>query len=345
MSISNTNQKPMAFDFILVKDPHLMFGFRSNIRKHGWERAIDNKLDQIISYAIANNIKNIFFTGDVFEKSKKKDWSFNQMQANKERLLKFKRAGLTIYSNSGNHDYFDGYESIAGTVFGEMVELGLINYIGTNTPPINFYLSETDENILVELYGIDHHQSIDKVIEELERKNNSNTNTFKILLMHSNITDEQTRLTDFTYNQLSQYGFNVIGCGHWHLQPSGGAIQTVNNTVFLNPWNLTRVMREYHVKLDEHKPSFIHGNIVNIGNEFITDFKEIQLETLPFSEAFNTDIINMLQELGKDGFKFFEEINLEQDEELNDDELLLATIAKQRNITEESVKIAKELLQ
>jgi len=329
-----------SFDFIMVKDPHFMFGFRNAIRKHGWERDIDDKIDQIISYALDNKIENIFFTGDVFEKSKKKDWSFNQFQANKERLEKFKNAGLKIFSNAGNHDYFMGYENIKGTVFGEMQELDLINYVGTDTLPFRFPVGDD----YIELLGIDHHQSIDKVLDELDRKSQFNSEAFKILLMHSNITDEQTRLTDFTYEQLSKYNFDIICCGHWHLAPKGGAIQTIDGTTFLNPWNLTRVTREYHVKLDEHKPSFIHGSIVKVGDEFATEFKEIELVIKPFSEAFNIDIINMLQEMGKENFKFFDEITLEQEEDANDDFELLKSIAEHYDISENSIKIAKELL-
>jgi len=343
-----------GFDFIVVKDPHFMFGFRNSIRKYGWERKIDSKINQIIEYAKVNNIKNIFFTGDVFEKSKKKDWSFNQLQQNKERLQKFKNAGLEIYSNMGNHDYFDGHEDINGTVFGEMVDLGLINYAKDGI--IEGFQIDNEDPWFVHLYGIDHHQSIDLVLDklgylnaqvqsskELSKKGEIDPNV-NILLMHSNITDENTRITDFTYNQLSGFNFDIIACGHWHLQPKGGPIQEVQGTHFLNPWNLTRVMRDYHVKLDEHKPSFIHGNIVRVGDEFQYDFKEIILEVESFSEAFNTDVINLLQELGKDGFEFFNEIDLEQDDDLNNDEALLEAIAKSYDITEDSIKIAKELL-
>jgi hypothetical protein len=322
-----------------------MFGFRNNIRKHGWEKAIDHKISQIINYATENKISRVIFTGDVFEKSKKKDWSFNQLQQNKARLMRFKLAGIEVYSNLGNHDYFDGHEDIKGTVFGEMVELKLINYMGTNSDPHIFEFKGLPHKVI--LYGIDHHQSIDKILDKLEDLKHTVflRETAVVLTMHSNITDQQTRLTDFMYNQLAEYSFiDIINCGHWHLMPEGGSIQKVNKTHFLNPWNLTRVMRDYHTKLDEHKPSFIHASIIPVGDYFDFNFKEIQLETQPFSEAFNSDIINMLQELGKDGFKFFEEIDLEQDEDINDDSSLLESIAEHYNIQKESIKIAKELL-
>lgn len=331
-----------SFNYIVIKDPHFMFGFRNNIRKHGWERHIDAKLEQIQNYALEHGIVNIFFTGDVFEKSKKKDWSFNQMQQNKERLQKFKKLGLNVYSNMGNHDYFDGHEGHDGTVFGEMVDLDLITHIGSDMRPINFKVGP-DEKI-VSLFGIDYHQSTDRVLDEMQRISSYIGCDVKIALIHSNVTDKNVRLTDFTYEQLSQYNLDIINCGHWHLQPEGGGIQKVGNTHFLNPWNLTRVMRDYHVKLDEHIPSFIHANIVFVGDEPKFEFKEIPLNVQVFSEAFNIDVINLLQELGKEGFTFFEDIQLDQEEDMNDDELLLDTISETHKVSEDSIKIAKELL-
>jgi UDP-2,3-diacylglucosamine pyrophosphatase LpxH len=328
----------------MVKDPHFMFGFRNNIRKHGWEKHIDSKIDQIINYAVENKIKRVIFTGDVFEKSKKADWSFNQHQQNKERLKRFKNAGIEIFSNLGNHDQFNGQETIKGTVFGEMVELNLINYLGTDKEPYVFNFSNLSHKVL--LYGIDHHQSIDKIIDKLEQLKETpfSKTTSVVLTMHSNITDQQTRLTDFTYEQLANYPIDIINCGHWHLKPEGGSIQEVNNTHFLNPWNLTRVVRDYYAKLDEHKPSFIHVSIIPVGDSFDYNFKEIFLDIAPFSETFNIDIINMLQEMGKEGFKFFDEISLEQEDDINDDANLIEILAKQYSISNNSIKIAKELL-
>jgi predicted phosphodiesterase len=340
-----------SFEFLLIKDPHFMFGFRNNIRKHGWEKDIDDKIDQIINYATSNNITYIFFTGDVFEKNKRKDWSFNQLQQNKSRLKRFKNAGLTIFSNMGNHDYFDGRESPENTVFGEMVEMGLIKYIGTRKKPFVFHVqhdfmqkdASPDSDFDVYLFGINHHQSTEKVLEELERISSLKVSP-KIVLMHSNITDTREIVTDFTYDQLSVFDIDIIGCGHWHLAPENGEVQKINNTYFLNPWNLTRVVRDYHVKLDEHTPEFIHGKIVKVGDDFSFDFKIIPLKVKPFSQAFNKDIINLLQELGKSQFKFFEEISLDDEQDEMDDASLIKTIAREKGFNEEVIKIAKELL-
>jgi DNA repair exonuclease SbcCD nuclease subunit len=317
-----------------------MFGFRSNIRKHGWEKDIDNKINQIIEYMLNNKIKYVFFTGDVFEKNKKADWSFNQLQENKARLKRFKNNGLQLFSNIGNHDYFYGKETLEGTVFGEMVEAGLINYIGSGMPPITF---NVDDYFNVNLFGIDYHQSTDKIIDEMTRISQIACQP-KIVLMHSNITDTNEIMTDFTYNQIAEFNFEIVGCGHWHFAPKNGAVQQVKNTYFLNPWNLTRVVRDYHVKLDEHKPEFIHGKIIKVGNEFTYDFKEIFLSVKPFSEAFNKEIINILQELNKTDFSFFNEIKLDEENTEMDDDSLLSQIAKENNFNERVLTIAKELL-
>ncbi len=333
-----------TFEYVLIKDPHFAFAFRNNIRKHPWEKAIDDKLDQIISYMISNKVKNLFFTGDVFDKSIKKKWSLSQFQANKKRLQRFKNAGIDLYSNAGNHDYFSGLEDIKDTAFGEMVEAGLLTYVGTSMEPIRFPIDNIGE---VLLFGIDYHVSTDKVLDEIKQVSTypRGRQSSKICLIHSNVTSDTTQLTDFTYGQLATNDIDVFGCGHYHLMPKGGSIQEVNGTHFLNPWNLTRVTRDYDVKLDEHKPEFIHARIQFVPDmDPIYDFQEVFLNVGKFSETFNVDVINMLQQLGKERFQFFKEVELNPDEDMNDDDVLLNTIAESRAISESSVKIARELL-
>jgi len=328
------------FNFLLLKDPHFMFGFKNNIRKKGWEKAIDSKIDQIISYCITHKITTVIITGDLFEKSNEKNWSFKQFQQNKKRLLAFKDAGLTVFSIMGNHDYFDGHETIENTVFGQMVELDLLNYIDNNNPHIF-----QKDNVYVELCGIDYHNDKDLIQHKVEMISSRPKKGVRLLIMHSNVTDSFQHLTDFTYEHLSQFEVDIIGCGHWHLSPPNGSIQYLNGTHFLNPWNLTRVTREYHTKLNEHIPSFIHTQIDfnDMTNPIITN-KEIVLEVLPFSEAFNIDVINLLQELGKTEFSFFEDIDLDDTEDLNDDDILIDLLASSNNISKPAVKRAKELL-
>ncbi len=325
-----------SFEFILVKDPHFQYAFRNNIRLSGWEKDIDHKINQIISYMTDHSIKNLFFTGDVFDKSKRKDWSFSQFQANMERLRWFKDAGIKIYSNLGNHDLSNGgRESIEDTIFEMAVELGLLNYIGSGMDPIKFPVGNIDKDNdgslgEVLLFGVDYHLSPDKINYELQSINDfpRGLQSSKLVLMHSNITSNNTRLTDFTYEQLSGFDIDMIGCGHYHLVPEGGAIQSLNGTTFLNPFNLSRVARDYLVKMDEHRPEFIHTKITFLpGVKPQEESKEIFLDVKKFSEAFS-----------------IETIKLELEEDLSDDDKLLENLARINQITEKSIKLAKELL-
>ncbi len=291
-----------------------------------------------------NEIVNLFTAGDIFDKSKRKDWSFNQFQANKKRLQRFKDAGINLYSNLGNHDQLDGAETADDTVFGEMVDLGLIHYIGSEMEPVRFN-NEVGE---VLLFGIDYHQSTDQVQDEFQEISAfpRGQQSVKICLTHSNITSSTEMITDFSYRNLSKYDIDTICCGHYHIAADIVA-QELNKTYFLNPWNLTRVARDYHAKLDEHRPEFIHARIHFIpDSDPIYNFEEIFLEVGKFSETFNIDIISMLQELGKTKFGFFEEVgeNLHHEEDLNDDEILLKRLAEKHVISKEAVVIAKELL-
>lgn len=334
-----------SFKFVLVKDPHFMFGFKNRIRKSGWEADIDSKINQIISHCLTNDIKYVLFTGDVSEKSRKRDWSLNQILQNKKRLRKFKTAGLMIISNMGNHDYFDGHEAITDTAFGDYVESGLITYVGSGTLPMYFDIAD---GVQLELNGIDHHQSDADVLDKLQHIKDTFKPGYKLIkmcTMHSNITSKPEQLTDFTYPQLAEFGIDVINCGHYHLQSSEGAVSKLGNTYFLNPWNLTRVARDYHVKFDEHIPEFVSGEIGYSNNQATFNFEVIQLKIKPFSEAFNVEAINLLQELGKTKFDFFKTIDLKQDAGDADDNSIITELAKEHKISKEAIIIARGLLE
>ena len=73
---------------IFIKDPHLAFGFQNRIRKN-YEQDIRAKLEFISNYAQQYGIKNIVFTGDVFDHQQERGWSFRQFLANKNILEKY----------------------------------------------------------------------------------------------------------------------------------------------------------------------------------------------------------------------------------------------------------------
>jgi len=337
-----------TFDFIVIKDPHFMFGFKNRIRKSKWEIDIDDKIDQIINYCLENNINKIIFTGDIFEKSRKKDWSLSQGLQNKKRLRKFNDAGIEVFSILGNHDYFDGHETIKETFFEDCVESGLITYIGAGNKKV--FDIALGKNII--FYGIDYSEDKSKIINQLksiEMDFIPDKKTFKVVTLHSNITSDIERLTDFTYGELSQYNVDLFNCGHYHIQSQLGSIFETSGTIFCNPWNLTRVARDYAAKMDEHIPEFCVFSISEAPEDSSDDFqvlsKTIPLKVKPFSEAFNIDVINLLQEIGKTEFKFFEEVTLDEDLVEVDDLSTLEKFMHQHNISNEALQIAKEYLE
>jgi len=343
----NNSNVMNSFDFIVIKDPHFMFGFKNRIRKSKWEIDIDDKINQVINYCLTDNIKKIIFTGDVFEKSRKRDWSLNQGIQNKKRLRMFKDAGIEIFSILGNHDYFDGHETIKETFFEDCVESGLITYIGAG----NKKVFNTSDSTSIIFYGIDYSEDKSKIIEQLksiEADFIPGKEVYKIVTLHSNITSDIEKLTDFTYGELAQYNIDLFNCGHYHIQSSLGSIFKTQDTIFCNPWNFTRVARDYDTKMDIHIPEFCVFKIqspIRSSVDFITSYETIQLNVKPFSEAFNIDVINLLQEIGKTEFKFFEEVTLDEDLVEIDDQSLLEKFMQDNSISIEALKIAKEYLE
>ena len=141
---------------IVIKDPHFSFGFQNRIRKN-YEHDITEKLEFISQYATENGIQKIIFTGDVFDNHYECKWSFRQFKKNKNMLEKyFINRGLELWSIAGNHDFFHGQEIIENTVFGEMVEDGIINYL--TEKPLEFYP--------MTVYGVDWSADKNRVIKK-----------------------------------------------------------------------------------------------------------------------------------------------------------------------------------
>jgi len=296
----------MSSKIIFIKDPHLAFGFQNRIRKD-YERDVREKLDFVSNYALQNNINNIVFTGDVFDHQHERGWSFKQFKKNKEVLEEyFVNRGLQLWSVAGNHDFFHGEERIEGTVFGEMVQDGIINYL-TREPLTIDQLT---------IYGIDWSANKDKVIAKLDEINKKEG--LKAVVIHMNITDKPTPFTDFTKEFLTQVypNIHVWVLGHYHV---GQAPKMINNKLFIDPWNLVRVARDYDVKMDKLN---INMTVLEVGDKLRA--YDVDIPHRSFREAFIEDFVNMLQVGKKEIFKFFENINIEQviEESASDDQLL-----------------------
>jgi len=329
--------------FLITKDEHLMQGFRNKFRKPGWEEDVIKKHKFIIDYMIKNKIKYKITTGDIFDKQK--SWTFKQFIANKKILEMYKNEGLEIISIAGNHDMIEGRLDIKDSPFEEMVKDELINYIGNKS------LIFRNENECVEVQGIDYRYINDLYTKEdffneiLDLHWNDDS-IFRILVLHQNITPEPERVTEFTYKELSEIAqkrkINTIICGHYHI---GFEPQEINNVLFINPWNLWRVVRDYNVKEELHTPEF-----------YVLDTKNNSLERIvvphkTYIQAFDLKEIEFYKKIKKENKHFFEFAksfkNLSNIEDENDLQILqnfISEIKEKYNLTDNDVnKIFKEL--
>lgn len=319
----------MKLEFITIKDPHLSFGFQNRIR-HNYEKNILAKLEFIKGYCKSNWIKYLICTGDVFDSSTEDKWSFKKYRKNKRVIESLGiNNGVEIYSNVGNHDMFHGFEGHNETVFGEMVHDGFMKNI-TNSP-----LILEEDNSIIKVQGIDFSVDNNIILENLrvfDEEIIPGKIIYKVAVLHSNITpDEVTHVTDFTYKSLIDTfpDIDMFICGHYHLgYPTTEILrEDGKSAIFINNWNLTRVVRDYEVQLDEHTPEFEHVIISYdiINHKFITDIKNIKIPFVPYKDAFIDKVIDILRKSKQEIFNFFSQINfadIKEDSKSTDEELL-----------------------
>ena len=145
-------------------------------------------------------------------------------------------------------------------------------------------------------------------------------NVDKILVIHQNVTPYKERVTEFTYDELSQVcnekKIKYLICGHYHI---GYPTETINGVTIINPWNLWRVVRDYHIRENEHTPEFVVLDL-NSG-----EFEHVIVPHKKYADAFDLKEIEFYKNLKKENKEFFEfakSFNSLEDLE-NDDDLAI----------------------
>ena len=349
MLLINLKIKIMLFEFITMKDPHLSFGFQNRIRKN-YEKDVLQKLEFVKGYCKEKHIKNVLFTGDVFDSSTEDKWSFKKYRKNKRVLENFKNQGLTLYSNVGNHDMFHGYEESNDTIFGEMVHDNILNNI-TKSP-----LIIQEENAFIKIQGIDYSNEnniVHEKIRQFDEESYPGYNVYKIAVLHSNVTPKTVeKITDFTYKSLTEDfpDIDMFILGHYHVGYDTTIVKRENGkqVIFINNWNFTRVVRDYEVELDEHTPEFEHIQIQydKINKIFIPHIENIQIPFVPYQKAFSAKDIDILKKSKKEIFDFFDNIDFEavKDDSKKGDESLVEKIVENNGFDKESMECSLEYL-
>jgi len=338
----------MFFKFISIKDPHFSFGFMNRIRKD-YEKNINDKLLFISNYCKTNQIFDIIFTGDIFDSSTEDKWSFKKYRKNK-RILEIlgKSNNIKLHSIVGNHDMFHGLESSEETVFGEMCIEEVISDL-TKNPII-----KNSDKFKFQIKGINYSNENDNVLKELSIFNNDiipNLATKKIVVLHSNIIpdeEDQNEFIDFSYSQLAEdfKNIDIFICGHFHIgYPTYTYTrQDKSKCVFINNWNMTRVVRDYQATLNNHTPEFEEVSINLETGEILT--KTIKIPFVEFKEAFNSNNILFNKKSNSQIFNFFENSSLDNigNIESKTDIEIIHEIKKNKEYSEESaVKAIKYL--
>lgn len=305
--------------FISLKDPHLSLGFQNRIRID-YQRDILQKLEFLKSYISTNNINGIIFTGDITDSNYDKKWSFRQYVKNKRAFQSLKVSDETlIMSPVGNHDMFNGVEDSYDTVFDELVKESVIINI-TDTPRV-FEPVNSTSTTRVKIYGVNFSNNKETIRDALRAINLDsflNINYYKIVVMHNNLTPETEQLTEFRYDELVEEfpNINMFIAGHYHI---GFPTKKIKDTVFINNWNLTRVVRDYKVTLDKHTPEF--EEIIFDDELKLISTKTIKIPFRPFEETFIPNIENVIKKSKQEIFEFFnidfeEIISKQSDEEI-----------------------------
>jgi len=322
--------------FACIKDPHYKFGFSNSIRRN-YNEDIFNKNKQLIQILKDERVNHLLIPGDVFDESYGNKWRFQAYQINKEILKEFLDNMIQIIAIPGNHDYFDGYEDSARlitvgdekiyqyTVYGDMVNAEIIKDVSYTTEHPKSIHGIIINNIYIT--GVRYRSDLNIVRNELEEINSKvkSLGIDKVIVMlHQNVTLKSvSHITEFTYDELSREypNIDVFLLGHYHI---GYEPMKVNNTWFINPYNFTRVNRDYEVRLDEHIPEVA---IIEIDNDEIK-VKQIKLKVKPFKDTFIDEYREFLK-LSKESFKDENiDINLDDDILNVSDEEIISIVSK-----------------
>ena len=324
--------------FVMIKDPHFKFGFTNAIRKN-YEKDLTLKLDQLVGYMKENNINTLAIPGDIFDESYSNRWKFTYFQYNVMILMKyFMNNNIKILAIPGNHDYFDGYEDICmtkglvklSTVYGMMCRLNIIENVCDDVSCFANKFKIIDNTIFT---GVKYMSDLNKVREKLSIINNYKTDNGQklVVMLHQNVTPKSVNhITEFTYEELAKSypNVDVFLLGHYHI---GYEPMKIGNTWFINPYNFTRVNREYEVRIDKHIPQFVDINITDDG----IDVKQIDLKVRSFEDAF-VDEYKSFVILSKESIKNDDiKINLDTDDTFNmSDSEIIQTVAEKYGLND-----------
>ncbi|NCB03577.1 MAG: hypothetical protein EOM67_15705, partial [Spirochaetia bacterium] len=275
--------------FLVLKDPHLRIGLGNPIgRKETFQQEIKSKLAFILGYACTNGITNIIFTGDVLDIKAPSKYDYPAIRALKDELEIFRANGIKLWTILGNHDLpMASRDMYSISVIHDFVRDGYLRLLGSKP------LKLDDAYV----YGINYvaDQSIfEKELAEIDAIE-LNDGIKKLVVLHEHIIPDDAyegHVHFYKYSQMCSGYKNINGfiCGHLH---RGFPTQMYKKRLFVNPWSLTRLARNYYVLNDEHVPTMVH-----VKSDL--SFEDIPIPCVSFEEGFNEQEFEKAVELDLD---------------------------------------------
>lgn len=239
--------------FIHLADVHLADSFNfdkslsKKIREASWQ-SLSN---------ILNSNKDVDFAliaGDLFERSYFTASDF-------KRLFKiFEDFSKDIYYVSGNHDYFDSYNSIF-----------------LENSPENFHVFgsenlEVFEKDKLRVYGISYKDRI--FSKDLDLAIKLDDEFFNIFLIHGDVDREESNYFSLNSKIMIETNFDYIAMGHIHKAHS------LNNIYYpgsVEPHDFTDIYDYGYIRYDDGKVNFFDSSILKF-YDFKLDFRDFDNE-------------------------------------------------------------------
>ena len=298
--------------FLTLKDTHFRFGFTPPVsRNETFERDIYDKIDFVMDLAKRNNIDTLILTGDTTDVKAPSNYTLEQVRANLNVFKYLRTQFKHIYDIAGNHSLpFSSLDFKPQSFYYLLVEHGLVHDITTQPLTIDGAY----------IYGIDYTPSQQELLDRMHSTDDycKQNRLHAVAIIHEHIVPDGETLSFVKFLNYSTLAtlknHRIIIAGHLH---KGYPLKTINNTLFVNIWNFTRLARDYYAVNDAHKPQ-----VALIDTRDITTASVIDIPHKPFKIAFKEGILKDETELNENLAQFIQNVTtLKQVDDLSIDDM------------------------
>jgi DNA repair exonuclease SbcCD nuclease subunit len=276
----------------VIKDPHFRLGFKSPISREQeeFDFSIKSKVKQIATLALKEGVDVIVISGDIFDIKETSRYVVKQLKPIGEQLDILKKATKQkmIITVAGNHDLPHSSRSLKSeSVYDYFQSLGKI--VSVHKSEIRF---NTKKDTVV-FSGLDFTSKLTELYKEMkEYDNNILEKATRVFLLHEHLLPNKDFNKDrFLGNKMSYKrvlkefkNIDVFVAGHYH---KGYKPYHDSNRWVVNPYNMTRLARDYYVVNGEHIPTV---NLVKVKKGKI-EVEEYPLEVVDFSKAIKSEVL------------------------------------------------------